>query len=108
VASATSRLADLGRALQSRVAYYRALYRDPRTPFLARLLLWLAVGYALMPFDLIPDFIPVLGHVDDLIIVPALVLLALRLIPEEVKEEHARRLGLRMVPPEFAAREAWR
>lgn len=88
------KFAELGRGLKSRVTYYRALYRDPRTPFLARALLWLAIGYALLPFDLIPDFIPVLGHLDDLVVVPALILLAMKRVPPEVKQEHARRLGL--------------
>lgn len=88
------RLAAVARQLKLRITYYRALYGDPRTPFLARALLWLAVGYALLPFDLIPDFIPVIGHLDDLIVVPALVLLAMRMVPEEVKRDHAARLGL--------------
>ena len=94
MAGALPRLAELGRALKTRIAYYRAIYRDPRTPLPARALLWLAVAYALLPFDLIPDFIPVVGHLDDLVIVPALVALALRLVPAEVKEAHARELGL--------------
>ena len=83
-----ARLAELGRQLKDRIAYYRALYGDPRTPWLARALLWLAIGYTLLPFDLIPDFIPVVGHLDDLVIVPALLFLALSLIPAEVKREH--------------------
>ena len=87
------KLAELGRQLKLRVAYYRAVCRDPRTPWLARALLWLAVGYAAMPFDLIPDFLPVIGHLDDLVVIPALVVLAMKMVPPEVKEEHRRRLG---------------
>lgn len=90
--STKARLAELGRDVKARVVYYRALYRDPRTPRLARALLWIAIGYTLMPFDLIPDFIPVVGHLDDLVIVPALLLLALSLIPSDVKKEHAHEI----------------
>jgi len=89
-----AKLAELGRQLKAQVAYYRALYCDPRTPLVARVLLWCAVAYALLPFDLIPDFIPVIGHLDDLVIIPAIVILALRMVPVEVKVEHRVRLGL--------------
>jgi uncharacterized membrane protein YkvA (DUF1232 family) len=64
------------------VVYFAA--RDPRTPWLVRLLALLVAAYALSPIDLIPDFIPVLGYLDDLVIVPLGVLLVLRLIPPEV------------------------
>jgi len=67
-----------------------ALYlaaRDPRTPWYAKALAALVVGYAFSPIDLIPDFIPVLGYLDDLIIVPLGIYFTLRLIPPEVMTE---------------------
>lgn len=57
---------------------------DPRTPWPAKLLAAVVVAYALSPIDLIPDFIPVLGYVDDLILVPLGIWLVLRLIPDVV------------------------
>jgi uncharacterized membrane protein YkvA (DUF1232 family) len=57
----------------------------PTMPFLAKVVCFVAVAYALSPIDLIPDFIPVLGYLDDLIIVPAFVWLALKLIPTDVR-----------------------
>lgn len=62
---------------------YLAL-RHPATPWYAKLFIALVVGYALSPIDLIPDFVPVLGYLDDLILIPAGVILALKLIPQEV------------------------
>jgi uncharacterized membrane protein YkvA (DUF1232 family) len=61
--------------------------RDPRTPVAAKLLAGAVAAYALSPIDLIPDFIPVLGYLDDLLIVPAGIWLAVRLIPAELLEE---------------------
>lgn len=64
-----------------------ALYlaaRDPRTPWYAKALVLLIVAYAVSPIDLIPDFIPVLGYLDDLLIIPAGIGLALALIPAQV------------------------
>ncbi|MBU5419276.1 DUF1232 domain-containing protein [Acetanaerobacterium sp. MSJ-12] len=58
--------------------------KDRETPFLARALAALTVGYALSPIDLIPDFIPVLGYLDDLLLLPALVALTVRCIPADV------------------------
>lgn len=68
--------------LQTLVVYFAA--RDPRTPRLARVLAFGIAAYALSPIDLIPDFIPVLGLLDDLVIIPLGLMLVLRLIPAEV------------------------
>jgi uncharacterized membrane protein YkvA (DUF1232 family) len=68
-----------------------ALYlasRDPRVPWHAKVLALAVAGYALSPIDLIPDFIPVIGYLDDLIIVPIGILLVIRLVPAEVMAEH--------------------
>ncbi len=62
--------------------------RDPRTPWFAKALALAVAAYAVSPIDLIPDFIPVLGYLDDLVIVPLGILLVVRLIPPEVMEEH--------------------
>lgn len=64
------------------VVYYAA--RDSRTPWFARVLAFAVAAYALSPIDLVPDFIPVLGYLDDLVIVPLGLMLVLRLIPREV------------------------
>lgn len=77
----------VGRRLKEELRVYRLVLRDPRTPRLARVILGLAVGYTLLPFDLIPYFIPLIGHLDDMVVVPALVVLALRLVPAEVLED---------------------
>ena len=79
-----SRLRKWARGLkqQTLVVYFAA--RDPRTPWLARLLALGVAAYALSPIDLIPDFIPILGYLDDLVIVPLGLMLVLRLIPADV------------------------
>jgi uncharacterized membrane protein YkvA (DUF1232 family) len=68
------------------VALYWA-YKDPRTPWYAKLFMAAVIGYALSPIDLIPDFVPVLGYLDDLIIVPAGIYLAIKMIPKGVFAE---------------------
>ncbi|MGD8989734.1 MAG: YkvA family protein [Syntrophobacterales bacterium] len=62
-------------------------YRDPRVPWYAKLLVAFVVAHTFSPIDLIPDFIPVLGYLDDLIITPLGLALAIRLIPTEVMTE---------------------
>ena len=68
------------------VALYFAL-RDARTPWYAKIFAAFVVAYAFSPIDLIPDFIPILGLIDDLIIIPAGIRLVVRLIPPKVMEE---------------------
>ena len=72
------------RMLKQEVYALYLAYRDPRVPWYARLLAACVVGYALSPIDLIPDFIPILGYLDDLVLVPLGLALALRLIPPPV------------------------
>lgn len=64
--------------------------RDPRTPFSAKLVAGAVAAYALSPIDLIPDFIPVLGYLDDLLIAPLGILIAIRLIPEPLMADFRR------------------
>ncbi|MCA9407958.1 MAG: DUF1232 domain-containing protein [Candidatus Omnitrophica bacterium] len=88
------RLKIISRELKLNLRIYQLALKDSRTPKLAKFLLWLAVGYVLIPFDLIPDFIPVIGHLDDAVIVPFLILLALKLIPREVIINCREKVGL--------------
>jgi uncharacterized membrane protein YkvA (DUF1232 family) len=79
-----------------------ALYfaaRDPRTPWYAKLLVATIVAYALSPIDLVPDFIPVLGQLDDLVLLPIGIAIAIRLVPRPVLEE-----GRALAAERFAAR----
>jgi len=67
-----------------------ALYlacRHPRVPWYGKVLALIIVGYALSPIDLIPDFIPVLGYLDDMVLIPLGIMLVIRMIPEEVLAE---------------------
>ena len=79
--------------LRREIRVYQLVLQDSRTPRLAKWLLGFAVAYLLMPFYIIPDFIPVLGQLDDLIIVPLLILLALKLTPKEVIADCRLRAG---------------
>ena len=81
------RLKAWARALKRDVVALWLAARDPRTPVAAKLLAGLVAAYALSPIDLIPDFIPVLGYLDDLLLVPAGIWLAVRLIPAELIAE---------------------
>ena len=73
--------------------------RDRRVPWYAKLVAGCVVAYALSPIDLIPDFIPVLGYLDDLILLPLGIALAVRLIPPDLLEEHRREASLLATRP---------
>src|SRR5215216_5990569 len=75
------------RALKTEVYAIYLAARDPRTPWYAKALVFFVVAHTFSPIDLIPDFIPVLGYLDDLIITPGGLWLAVRLIPPEVLAE---------------------
>ena len=81
------RLKRQARRLKTETYAVYLAYRDPRVPLYARVFAALVVGYALSPIDLIPDFIPFLGYLDDLILVPLGLTLVLRMIPDEVLTE---------------------
>jgi uncharacterized membrane protein YkvA (DUF1232 family) len=85
------------------VAFYFAA-RDPRTPLVAKLLALVVVAYALSPIDLIPDFIPVIGLLDDLVLLPLGIAIVLRLIPPEAMAQgRARAEAVLALPRNIAA-----
>lgn len=86
---------DLNREV---VAVYFAA-RDPRTPLVVRLLAVLVAAYALSPIDLIPDAVPVLGYVDDLVLVPLGLALVVRLVPPEVMQASRAKAAERLARP---------
>jgi uncharacterized membrane protein YkvA (DUF1232 family) len=78
---------DRGRALKKETFTIYLACRHPDVSWYAKALALLVVGYALSPIDLIPDFIPVLGYLDDLILIPLGIMLVIRMIPKEVLAE---------------------
>jgi uncharacterized membrane protein YkvA (DUF1232 family) len=86
-----SRIRDWAQRLKTEMFALYLAARDPRTPWYARWLVAAVIAYALSPIDLIPDFVPVLGLLDDLIIVPLGITLALRVVPPEVIAEARQR-----------------
>ena len=77
-------------AMRRWLRLYLRLFRDPRTPRISKLLLGAALVYLVNPFDLTLDAIPLLGQLDDALIVPALVFLALKLTPADIVQDYRR------------------
>ncbi len=84
-------LADIAREIKT----YQLVFRDPRTPRRAKVFLGMAIGYFFSPIDLIPDFIPIIGQLDDACIVPGLIWLAMKSVPPEVLEDCRRKADLK-------------
>lgn len=91
---------DLLDAVRRELDVYRRALLDERTPRVAKWLLGGAVAYLLSPIDLIPDFIPVLGQLDDVVVVTALVQTAIKMIPDEVMQDARRVVKARQSPAE--------
>ena len=85
------KLKDCAKQLKTDIPAVFLALTDKKTPWHAKVLALLTVAYALSPIDLIPDFIPVLGYLDDLIILPVLVALTVRCIPAEVFAQYRER-----------------
>lgn len=94
-----ARLRGWARGIRRDVAALALCARDPRVPWFAKALAALVAAYALSPIDLIPDFIPVLGYLDDALIVPLGILAVIRLIPAEVFAENRARAEERDADP---------
>lgn len=85
---------SLLKRFKNELKFYQALLNDTRVPKVSKVLLGVAVAYVVTPFDIIPDFIPVLGQLDDLIIVPTLIFIAVRFIPRTVWQENRQKFDL--------------
>lgn len=100
VESLLMRMSERLRRMLARVSqemdFYKAVLKHPRTPRASRILLGAALAYAVSPIDLIPDFIPVVGYFDDLLVLPTLIWLAFRLVPNDVVKECREQLRDRM------------
>lgn len=93
-------LRDWSRTIKRDAIAVYLVARDPRTPWYAKALALCVAGYALSPIDLIPDFIPVLGYLDDLVLIPLGILVVIRIVPDDVltdSREAAARIAERPV-----------
>ena len=77
---------EKAKKLKNEITAIYYAYQNPNVKQLPKIIIFITVGYALSPIDLIPDFIPVLGYLDDLIILPALITLSIKLIPNDIMD----------------------
>jgi uncharacterized membrane protein YkvA (DUF1232 family) len=84
-------LQDKAKKLKKEIAALYYAYQHPQLHLMPKIIILFTLGYSMSPIDLIPDFIPVLGYLDDLIIIPALISISIKLIPAEIIEESRKR-----------------
>ena len=82
-----SRWKEKAKKLKQEIYALYLAYKDPRVSWYAKIFIVILVGYAISPIDLIPDFIPIIGYLDDLILLPLGIILVIKMIPKEVMEE---------------------
>lgn len=87
ISAIISALKQKAKRLKKEIAALYFAYKDSRTPWQAKGMILITLCYLLSPVDLIPDFIPVLGYLDDLVIIPLLITLSIKLIPKQVMAE---------------------
>jgi len=96
-----STLKEKAKQLKDELLLIYMCYKDPRTPWYSKLLIFMVAAYAFSPIDLIPDFIPVLGYLDDIIILLLGIALAVKTIPAFIIEEKRQLLSFGQIQPEF-------
>ncbi|OFX24160.1 MAG: hypothetical protein A2041_03450 [Bacteroidetes bacterium GWA2_31_9b] len=79
-----NKLKGKAKKLKNEIIAISLAFNDKRTPLFTKIIIGLTISYALSPIDLIPDFIPIIGYLDDLIILPLMITLSIKLIPSEV------------------------
>ncbi len=84
------KLKERARKLKTDIPALFLALKDKETPIVAKIFAGITVAYALSPIDLVPDFIPVLGYLDDVILLPMLVMLSIKFIPEDVLEKNRK------------------
>jgi len=82
------KLKEIKENIKKYIELCKLLYTDSKTPKFAKILLWIAIAYALSPIDLIPNFLPVIGYLDDIIILPFLLYIAIKLVLSDVFQEN--------------------
>jgi uncharacterized membrane protein YkvA (DUF1232 family) len=95
----TANLRDWARAIRRDAHALYLAARDPRTPWHVKVLAMAIAAYALSPIDLIPDFIPVIGYLDEVILLPLVIAAVVKLIPPEIMAEHRTAAGLAVDRP---------